>query len=101
MKVNDLKLFLSDLEDREPYREFVEWGSEGDKVSLSLSGVSIELEMIHRDRINSDAIRVFKCNDKLFRLDGYYDSYSGTSFDDIIGGIYEVEAKEKNITVYE
>lgn len=40
---------------------------------------------------------VFKVGDQLFRLNGYYSSYDGSTWD---GGVEEVEAYEKTVTDY-
>ena len=44
------------------------------------------------------SVKHFKKYDVYIRIDGYYASYDGTTFDD---DYYEVKPKEKKIVVYE
>jgi hypothetical protein len=45
------------------------------------------------------SVKYFKDHDVYIRIDGYYQSYDGTTFDEGYG--VEVRPKEKTITVYE
>jgi hypothetical protein len=45
------------------------------------------------------SVKYFPAHDVYIRTDGWYTSYHGTDFEDVIG--YEVKPQEKVITVYE
>lgn len=47
------------------------------------------------------SVKYFKALDMYVKIDGYYQSYNGTSFEDWDDAVSEVRPVEKTITVYE
>lgn len=63
------------------------------------SGKVLKYKKGYRDY--SDYHVIFTLDDQLFRVTGYYDSWSGRDFDDPIGSLEEVEEVEKVVKVYQ
>ena len=77
---------------------FVEAFSEEVDVDLGDGEV---LKFFKGVRDYSDYNIIFKLEDRLFRVTGYYDSWSGRSFEDPIGSLEEGEEVEEIIKVYQ
>jgi hypothetical protein len=68
----------------------------GSKDKLEVDGWTIIA--IEQDRLNSDVYVVFQIGDELWRMDGWYDSYEGSNFDDAVP--YKVITKEVTVIEY-
>jgi hypothetical protein len=83
--------------DSEYYKEFAE----------KMKGLGLEFKLVEQhggEEQGSEYYYVFSVTHegqtKLFRLDGWYQSFHGADFDDLMG-FYEVFPKEKVVIVYE
>lgn len=102
MRLTELNSFLESLSDdeRSKYDNFLYDCDKGCQIDLTNKDEkTLTLVGVASKRINADAMRVFKIEDSYFRIDGYYDSWNGSNFED--ASIQEVRPIEKTITVYE
>jgi len=76
------------------FRDFL-LGCTGDKEQFGDS----KFELIKSERCNSDYEVVFKVDNKYYQIIGYYDSWEGTTFEDL-DDISEVRPVEETIIVY-
>lgn len=74
---------------------------EYESVTLTLNGEEVETKAIKSfggEGQGDDCWLVFQVGNQLFRKDGWYASHYGYEWD---GSLYEVEAVERTVTVYE
>ncbi len=102
MRANEFSSFLESLneDERSKYNNFIYDCDKGHQIDLTdPDGKILTLIGVDSERINSQATRVFRIDDSYFRIDGYYDSWNGTDFND--SSFRDVRPIEKTITVYE
>ncbi len=71
------------------------YGSLTDECDIEVPG----FESVVNDRDGSDTYVIFRFDGRLYRLDGYYDSWNGGEWEGLESA-YEVEEKDKVIKVY-
>lgn len=91
MTVKELKDILDVHEDE--FRDFIQ--NQGGNVKIG----ELTLETIEAERVNAGVYNVFSVGEDLFRVEGYYDSWSGTDWE--YNDITKVKAVVKQVTFYE
>lgn len=100
MKVDELKTILknSDVDIQTFYLE--EGLSKEEHTALAKHNLNMNFTSRKRHGYDGDCQYVFKVNEQYFRLDAYYSSWDGPSFDDP-WDFYEVRPVEVMTTVFE
>ena len=70
-----------------------------DESSYVIPGVGTYAYVLDQ-RVNSNCYLIFSFGDKLYRMDGYYCSQEGSTWEGV-GSSYEVKAVVKPVTFYE
>jgi hypothetical protein len=97
----DNKISIGEIRERikldtDEFQSFIEDYSKG---SIQTFG-GIDVKIVDSFRCDAEYSVIFEIFNRLFKVDGTYDSWSGTSWYDCAGNFYEVEEKKVVVTRY-